>query len=101
MHILPSSCFSKKIQSPVKSNEEQAIPNKTEGVVEKFIIDNPLIFRICCLCVVRRRMRVDTETKQNGHGNHERNFIEFTRSSTLALDDIVNDEKWVYFSFSI
>lgn len=94
MHILPSSCFSKKLQSPVKSNGDKTIVNHTDGVVEKFIIDNPLIFRICCLCVVRRRMRVDTESKQNGHGNHERNSVEFTRSSTLALDDIVsNDEK--------
>lgn len=93
MHIMPSSCFSKAKQSPIKSNEKVAV-NKTEstGLFDKFIIDNPLIFRICCLCVVRRRMRVDTVTKQNGHANNERNSVEFTRSSTLALDDIV-DEK--------
>lgn len=94
MHIMPSSCFSKGIQSPKKSPMKiKSAEVNNEGLLDKFIIDNPLIFRICCLCIVRRRMRVDTVTKQNGHANHERNSVEFTRSSTLALDDIAVDEK--------
>jgi hypothetical protein len=97
---MPTSCFSKALQSPKKASTEDEKEDKelkpiNENLVEKFIIDNPMIFRICCLCVVRRRMRVvAADDKQNGHANHNDSDdnIEFTRSSTLALDDIV-DEK--------
>lgn len=100
MHIMPTSCFSKALQSPKKAmtdeNGNKEIKEINENLVEKFIIDNPMIFRICCFCIVRRRMRVVAaeESKQNGHANHidSDDNIEFTRSSTLALDDIV-DEK--------
>lgn len=36
--------------------------------VESFVVDNPLVFRICCCCVVRQRKRVGT-AKQNGVAN--------------------------------
>lgn len=85
---MPSSCFSdnvKSIQSPVKVKQ-------SSNLLEKFIIDNPLIFRVCCFCITRRRKRVDT-AKCNGDVSNdilERNSddtvltidqIEFTRST--------------------
>lgn len=95
MYIMTSSCFSnnsKPIPSPVK-------PKQTDhdNLVEKFIIDNPLIFRVCCFCISRRRKRVDT-AKLNGNNHNdilERNSddtvltidqIEFTRS-TIDLNE--------------
>lgn len=98
MYIMPSSCFSsntKPLPSPIKPK----VPDH-DGIFEKFIIDNPFIFRVCCFCISRRRKRVDT-AKVNGNGHndiHERNSddtvltidqIEFTRS-TIDLN-----EKWV------
>ena len=92
MYIMPS-CFSnnvKTIASPVKVKQ-------TTNLLEKFIIDNPLIFRVCCFCITRRRKRVDT-AKTNGDVRNdmlERNSddtvltidqIEFTRS-TIDLNE--------------
>jgi hypothetical protein len=100
---MPSSCFSKALQSPAKQNGNAVKIKKTEsdGLMEKFIIDNPLIFRICCFCIVRSRKRVDTTEKTNGHANHiQRNSddtvltieqIEFTKSPTITLQS--SDEK--------
>ena len=80
----------KPIPSPVKVKQ-------TTNLFEKFIIDNPLIFRVCCFCITRRRKRVDT-AKCNGDVNNdilERNSddtvltidqIEFTRS-TIDLNE--------------
>jgi hypothetical protein len=78
------SCFNnlngKAISSPIKSSSEAALKVKNDkmttndSLIEKFIIDNPFIFRICCFCVARHRKRVDTAIKQvqqNGNGvNH-------------------------------
>lgn len=102
MHIMPSSCFSKALQSPAKQNGNGVKLKKTEsdGLMEKFIIDNPLIFRICCFCIVRSRKRVDTTEKANGHANHiQRNSGDTVltieeiqlNSPTLTLESV--DEK--------
>lgn len=111
MYIMPSSCFNnsaKSIASPIKQPTPSSLPQtptkaqaKTtdsndddNNIFEKFIIDNPLIFRICCLCLSRRRKRVDTAIV-NGNGNVVHNpddtvltidQIEFTRS-TIALNE--------------
>lgn len=93
MYIMPSSCFSnnvKSIPSPVKVKQ-------STNLLEKFIIDNPLIFRVCCFCITRRRKRVDTAKCNGDVGNDilERNSddtvltidqIEFTRS-TIDLNE--------------
>lgn len=95
---MPSSCFRKAIQSPTKKNENsvKVKQTKSDGLVEKFIIDNPLIFRICCFCIARSRKRVDATEKTNGHANQiprnsddiiltiEQN--EFSNSSTITLN---------------
>ena len=94
MYIMPS-CFSnnvKSIPSPVKVKQ-----TTSNNLLEKFIIDNPLLFRVCCFCITRRRKRVDT-AKCNGDVSNdviERNSddtvltidqIEFTRS-TIDLNE--------------
>jgi hypothetical protein len=78
------SCFNNSVKSVPTPVKPKAADN---GLVEKFIVDNPLIFRVCCLCVARRRKRVDT-AKQNGNANHIHDEtiltidqIEFTQSS--------------------
>jgi hypothetical protein len=106
MYIMPASCFgsnAKSISSPIKPplpppltpTSAKTIVN--ENLLEKFIIDNPLIFRVCCFCISRRRKRVDTAASTakcngNGEANHADEIltidqIEFT-PSTIALDDV-------------
>lgn len=65
MYIMPS-CFSdrsKTAKDPAKDS------SPTVRSVESFVVDNPLMFRLCCCCVVRRRKRVGT-AKQNGANGH-------------------------------
>ena len=82
---MPTSCFKKALQSPVKQNGNCVKIKKSEsdGLMEKFIIDNPLIFRICCFCIVRSRKRVDTTTKLNGH-----TIARNSNETVLTIDEI-------------
>lgn len=91
MYIMSSTCFNgtKPVVSPVKTKLSEH-----DNLIEKFIIDNPFIFRVCCFCISRRRKRVDT-SKLNGNDHLERTSddtvltidqIEFTRS-TVELNE--------------
>lgn len=97
MHIMPSSCFSKPLQSPVKQNGNcvKIKKTKSDGLMEKFIIDNPLIFRICCFCIVRSRKRVDTTEKSNGHANHIQNSSEILTIEEIQLNSSTSTLKSV------
>lgn len=82
MYIKPSSCFS----DSSKTMKDPAKPGSPETrSMEKLIVDNPLMFRILCCCVVRQRKRVDT-AKLNGHSVQLNNND--TVETTLSIDHI-------------
>ncbi|CRL02768.1 CLUMA_CG016010, isoform A [Clunio marinus] len=76
---MSSSCFSDNSKS---FNGQMMIDSHS---IERFVIENPLLFRICCCCLVRRRKRVDT-AKQNGISNHVNGHT--LNSSSLNIDNI-------------
>lgn len=51
------------------TNSSKKVKDEDARSIDNLIVDNPLLFRICCLCFVRRRKRVGT-AKQNGFSNH-------------------------------
>lgn len=56
---MASSCFTDSSKVAKDQSKEDA------RSIDTLIVDNPLLFRICCWCFVRRRKRVGT-AKQNG-----------------------------------
>lgn len=67
MYIMPS-CFSSSKTTKETTTSTNLDNSIDERSVDNFIMDNPLIFRICCCCVARRRKRIGT-AKQNGAVN--------------------------------
>lgn len=81
MYIMPTSCFSdnsKSIKEQINSAETRSI--------DKLITDNPLIFRLCCCCVVRHRKRVGTAKSNHVSSETVLNIdqIEFTPTTPIA-----------------
>lgn len=82
MYIMPSSCFSDSSKSTKEPVKETSSESRT---IEKLISENPLIFRIFCCCMIRRRKRVDT-AKQNGTSNY--NNDNNSDGTVLNIDQI-------------
>lgn len=76
MYIMAPSCFTTSSKKVKDQSKEDA------NSIDNLIFDNPLLFRICCWCFVRRRKRVGT-AKQNGTFN-----IADDVSSILNIDHI-------------
>lgn len=70
MYIMNSECFNagSKVSSS-KTRESSIAASSDSQLIDNMITDNPLIFRICCFCLMRSRHRVDI-AKKNGHSNH-------------------------------
>lgn len=56
MTVMTTDCLSENSKTlPLKEEEEDS----SSQLFEDIITDNPLIFRICCFCLMRSRQRVD------------------------------------------
>lgn len=55
MTVMTSDCLSENSKSP------KDIQDASSDIFDDIITDNPLIFRICCFCLMRSREKVDIE----------------------------------------
>lgn len=60
MYIMTSECFS---DGSKENRIEESTTSSDTNLLDSMITDNPLIFRICCFCLMRSRHRVDIAKK--------------------------------------
>jgi hypothetical protein len=77
---MTSECFSDGSKD-IKRQSTSAASSET-NLLDNMITDNPLIFRICCFCLMRSRHRVDI-AKKNGHSNFPNGEIEVISEATM------------------
>jgi hypothetical protein len=72
MYIMTSECFNDGSKESTK-NRESSTTSSDSNLLDNMITDNPLIFRICCFCLMRSRHRVDiAKTRaKNGNSNYQ------------------------------
>lgn len=63
MTIVTSECLSENSKSPMKMTKKET-EDSTSDLFDDIITDNPLIFRVCCFCLMRSRQRIKPEADE-------------------------------------
>lgn len=87
MTIVTSECLSENSKSPMKMTKKET-EDSTSDLFDDIITDNPLIFRVCCFCLMRSRQRIKPEAD------------EISRSCESAKSEHSKDSEWVESTFS-